>query len=400
MSDLSPKPTAAGPNKRVMVWALAGAACLMLAGGAAFAFASMRAGAAKDDGGNAVTVTLRDGRCEPNALSVPAGRAQFRIVNATTRAVEWEILDGVMVVEERENIAPGLSQTLGAKLRPGGYAITCGLLSNPRGTLTVTPGTETGGARPELVAFIGPLAEYRVYLSLQANEFAKAASALDAAMEAGDMGKSRELLAAARAPYLRIAPVAGRFADLDSAIDPVATYLEKREADPAFTGFHRIEYGLFAKNSLDGLAPVSAKLVEDAGALKERLRALRLAPNDMGDGAVRQLEALAETRIPAGENLYAHTDLPDIEAEVAGIAKIVALLKPVTKENAPEKTKEAEEKLAALGAAVKALEGPNGYPGFDTVDAAARTDLSQKAKAAAEALAALNLAVGMDADGA
>jgi iron uptake system EfeUOB component EfeO/EfeM len=61
--------------------------------------------------------------------------------------VEWEILDGVLVVEERENIAPGLSQVINANLLPGDYAITCGLLSNPRGTLHVTPTAESD-ARP------------------------------------------------------------------------------------------------------------------------------------------------------------------------------------------------------------------------------------------------------------
>ena len=79
-----------------------------------------------------VTVTIAGKACEPNALTVPAGRRTFRIVNQSDRAVEWEILDGVMVLAERENIAPGIAQTLTAKLVPGSYEITCGLLSNPR----------------------------------------------------------------------------------------------------------------------------------------------------------------------------------------------------------------------------------------------------------------------------
>ncbi|MDA4832745.1 cupredoxin domain-containing protein, partial [Enterobacter hormaechei] len=86
----------------------------------------------------------------------------FNIVNKSDRALEWEILDGVMVLEERENIVPGFTQTFTAKLNPGTYQITCGLLNNPRGTLTVTPSAEAdaAAARPALVAFVGPLAEY------------------------------------------------------------------------------------------------------------------------------------------------------------------------------------------------------------------------------------------------
>ena len=64
----------------------------------------------------------------------------------------------MLVVEERENIAPGLSQVINANLLPGDYAITCGLLSNPRGTLHVTPTAASEAAakaRPSMVAFVG-----------------------------------------------------------------------------------------------------------------------------------------------------------------------------------------------------------------------------------------------------
>jgi iron uptake system component EfeO len=73
-----------------------------------------------------VTVTIHPNACEPNEITVPAGRTTFTIVNQSNRALEWEILDGVMVVEERENIAPGFSQTMTVKLQPGEFAITCG----------------------------------------------------------------------------------------------------------------------------------------------------------------------------------------------------------------------------------------------------------------------------------
>jgi iron uptake system EfeUOB component EfeO/EfeM len=55
-------------------------------------------------------VAINAKSCEPNELTVPAGRSIFEIVNNSDRTVEWEILDGVMVLEERENIAPGSSR--------------------------------------------------------------------------------------------------------------------------------------------------------------------------------------------------------------------------------------------------------------------------------------------------
>src|ERR1700723_4690793 len=109
-----------------------------------------------------VAVTITDKGCEPNALSVPAGKTTFKIKNQSRRVVEWEILDGVMVVEERENIIPGFVQSLTATLKAGQYQMTCGLLSNPKGTLTVTA-TGTTEAKTEPGADLaGALAEYKV----------------------------------------------------------------------------------------------------------------------------------------------------------------------------------------------------------------------------------------------
>src|SRR5262249_27089016 len=151
----------------------------------------------------AVTVTINDESCEPNVLTVPAGRTTFKIVNATKRAVEWEIIQGVMVVEERENILPGFSQTLIAKLPAGDFEITCGLLSQPRGKLHVTPTAEASAeaARPALTAYIGPLAEYQVFLIGQSSALVSAVEALDAAIQAGDIEEAKARYAEARRAY-------------------------------------------------------------------------------------------------------------------------------------------------------------------------------------------------------
>ena len=66
-----------------------------------------------------VKVTVNDKQCEPMTITVNSGKTQFIIQNHSQKALEWEILKGVMVVEERENIAPGFSQKMTANLQPG-----------------------------------------------------------------------------------------------------------------------------------------------------------------------------------------------------------------------------------------------------------------------------------------
>ena len=112
-----------------------------------------------------VKVTVNDKQCEPMQLTVPAGKMQFVVHNTSQKNVEWEILKGVMVVEERENIAPGFTQKMTATLEAGEYDMTCGLLSNPKGKLTVTAATNgaTDG-KPNALDLAGPIAEYKVYV--------------------------------------------------------------------------------------------------------------------------------------------------------------------------------------------------------------------------------------------
>lgn len=106
---------------------------------------ALLAAPARADDPPTVNITVTATGCEPANLTVTAGKTLFLIKNASARAIEWEILKGYMVVEERENIIPGFVQKLTATLEAGDYGMTCGLLNNPKGSLKVTART---GALP------------------------------------------------------------------------------------------------------------------------------------------------------------------------------------------------------------------------------------------------------------
>ena len=348
---------------RALRWAVAGSVIVMIAAGGLFYYASKMAAAKRQVNHDEVLVTIHPHSCEPNALSVPAVRASFRIVNRSDRAVEWEILDGVLVVEERENIAPGLSQVINANLLPGDYAITCGLLSNPRGTLHVTPTAASDAAakaKPSMVAFVGPLSEFRVYLSSQSSALIKAVAALEQAIAAGDLSQAQALYVPARAAYQRIAPAAQRLAELDNAINARADYFEKREQDPAFSGFHRIEYALFQQRNLDALAPVAQRLNSDGE-----------------------------------EERYSHTDLNGFAANLFAARKVVDLLRPLLTKSATELLPKIDSAITALDAELNGLKVQDGYASYDTVSAAQRKQIADKAKALADALDGIDPALGL-----
>ncbi|CAG9001711.1 MAG: hypothetical protein CENE_03737 [Candidatus Celerinatantimonas neptuna] len=114
-----------------------------------------------------VPVTVTDHQCEPMNLTVPAGKVRFVIKNKSMRALEWEILKGVRVVAERENIAPGFYQKMTVELDPGQYETTCGLLTNPHGILTVTARPGHPRYRLKLADIIAISSEYKFFLVSQ-----------------------------------------------------------------------------------------------------------------------------------------------------------------------------------------------------------------------------------------
>lgn len=384
---------------RTLRWAVAGSVIVMIAAGSLFYYASTMAAAKRQANHDEVLVTIHPHSCEPNVLTVPAGHAGFRIVNRSDRAVEWEILEGVLVVEERENIAPGLSQVINANLLPGDYAITCGLLSNPRGTLHVTPTAASDAAakaKPSMVAFVGPLSEFRVYLSSQSSALIKAVTALEQAIESGDLRQAQTLYVPARAAYQRIAPAAQRLAELDNAINSRADYFEKREQDSGFTGFHRIEYALFQQRNLDGLTPVAQRLIADVTTLKQQLLAQSLPPEQLVSIAVRNLNSIAEERANSGEEeRYSHTDLNGFASNLEAARKVVDLLRPLLTKSAAELLPKIDSAVAGLDAELNGFKVNEGYASYDSVSAEQRKQIANKAKALADALDGIDPALGL-----
>jgi len=393
MTTPAPRPHA----KRLLWGAVAASALLAIAGGAAFYYAALRnAETARGQTADAL-MTIVDAGCAPNELTVPGGYRTFEIVNQSDRPIEWEILDGVMVVAERENIAPGFRQTLSVQLRPGDYQMGCGLLSNPRGVLHVLDSDEATDAASEVTVrkFLGPLSEYRVTTIMGAGKAVTAATRLRDAIAAGDLDAAKAAWHAARLPYRQIEPLAYRISDLENRIDPLPLYLDQREADPGFTGYHRLEYGLFAQQTTAGLAPVAEQLVADLTALQARLKEIAIDPALLMAAPADMARLMADTQVTAGEDLYAGTDLEEFAASAAALRRLKTLFDPLLGDVAPDLQARLGTDLDALDAGLAAFGAPGSFPPYDTVNAEARQTLAQHFAVLADDFAALPAALEM-----
>ena len=172
----------------------------------------------------AVESTATD--CTVSSDTAPSGTVVFTVTNSADQATEFYLLadDGLRIVGEVENVAPGAPRDLTLTLKPGDYFTACkpGMVGDGIGrtaftvTNSVTTGSPSGDDAERIDA---AAATYVGYVREQVARLVPATDAFLTAYRSGDDDAARSLYAITRASYERIEPVAESFGDLDPAVD-------------------------------------------------------------------------------------------------------------------------------------------------------------------------------------
>ncbi len=174
-------------------------------------------------------------------------------------------------------------------------------------------------------------------------------------------------------PWERIEPIAELFTDLDPKIDAREDDFDRGVDDPAFTGYHRIEKGLFTDGTTDGLKALAATLRTDVADLKTRLATLEIDPRVMARGAGELIDEVAQSKMTGEEDRYSKLDLWSIDPNLEGSAKIVDLLRPVIEKLDPTYLKSLDDAYAAVDTIIAKYGDQT--TGFQTFDKISATDL-------------------------
>lgn len=344
-----------------------------------------------------VNIAVNDSACEPMELTVPSGQTVFHIQNNSGRKLEWEILKGVMVVDERENIAPGLSDKMTVTLLPGEYEMACGLLTNPRGKLIVTDsGFKADDDTAALEKLAQPLADYKAYVQAEAKQLVEKTAVFTAAVKAGDVEKAKALFADTRVHYERIEPIAELFNELDPAIDARADDFKKREQDPEFSGFHRIEYALWEEKSTQGVADIADRLNADVLKLQAEIDALNFPPSKVVGGAAVLVEEVAGSKISGEEDRYSHTDLSDFQANIDGAQKIVDLFRSAVAAKNQALLDTVDGNFKQVNEILAKYKTEQGFATYDKLSEADRKALQAPINTLAEELSKLRGTLGLN----
>ena len=366
------------------------------ASGASSASAASGAAATANADGS-FNIAVNDHACDPMELTVPSGQVVFNIKNNSTRKLEWEILKGVMVVDERENIAPSLSDKMTVTLLPGEYEMTCGLLNNPRGKLVVTDsGFKEAAGEANMEKLAKPLADYKVYVQNEAAQLVTKTTAFVEAVKAGRTEDAKAMFADVRTHYERIEPIAELFNELDPAIDARADDFKDKEQDPGFGGFHRIEHALWTLNTTKGMEPIADKLLADVQKLKQEIDILTFPPSKVVGGAAVLIEEVANSKISGEEDRYSRTDLSDFQANVEGAQKIIELFRPMIAEKDQALLDKTDANFKQVTDILAKYRTEKGFQPYDKLSETDRKNLQAPINALAEDLAKLRGILGLN----
>lgn len=308
------------------------------------------------DGVAETQLSVTDRACVPNEITVKAGKNRFIISNRSMRPLEWEILDGVMVVDERENIVPGLQQRLTTTLKPGQYVMTCGLLTNPRGRLIVTADANAPKSGPTPLEFVSAQAEYKVFVHERTATMTREVDQLASALRAGDVAQARRLYPLSRQAWQQLAPVAVLLSADYDRLEGGASLYRGGHNDPDFVGWHRIESLLFAEQpQLGQLQALAERLQADTATFVHNIGSAKLGVDGLLKGSALIAARIAERKLERLGNHSAGTDVDDMANNLIGLRKVVTVMDRALAEHAAPQRQALLAGLERLQSALAAL---------------------------------------------
>nr|WP_113882521.1 MULTISPECIES: iron uptake system protein EfeO [Cytobacillus] len=215
-------------------------------------------------------------------------------------------------------------------------------------------GTEASNTEKEVSA-------YKQFAIEQLDEFVKATEGFTEAVKAGDVEKAKELYAPARMYFERSEPIAESFGDLDPRIDArLADIQAEGQGEEEWSGYHKIEYGLWEEGTTEGYEEAADQLLKDVKELRAKVETVEVTPDLMITGAVDLLNEVSTSKITGEEEIYSHTDLYDFKANVEGAEKIFEIFKEKLTEKDAGLVKELDENFTVLDELLAKYEDGNG----------------------------------------
>ena len=284
--------------------------------------------------GNVITVSA--GACGTGWRQVTAGMQTFQIRNSSIGGAEVDLINPASgaVYAEVAGLGPGTTRPMRVDLGSGRYAFRC--LIQDTDPLT-GPVARVGGHHQGAPAILpvttddllGPARVYHAYVSAGLTTLVRQVSVLTARIRAGHLAAARAAWLPAHLTYERLGAAYGTFGNYDTEIDGRPDGLPRGLSDPAFTGFYRIEYGLWHGQNARQLDAPAAKLDSDVRALRGFWPGMEINLLDLGLRTHEILENALQFQLTGHDDYGSGTTLATTAANITGTRETLGVLHPL-----------------------------------------------------------------------
>ncbi|MGH9229142.1 MAG: iron uptake system protein EfeO [Acidimicrobiales bacterium] len=239
------------------------------------------------------------------------------------------------------------------------------------------------------------VAEYQAWVAEQVDLTIAATKTFTDAVRSGDLEGAKAAYAPSRQGWERIEPIAGLVEEIDGAVDARVDDFEGVD-DPAFTGWHRLEYLLWEQGTTDGGAPFADQLDADLQTLRTELTAMEIPPAALAVGSAELIEEVSTGKITGEEDRYSGTDLWDFAANVEGAEHGFELLEPAIQAEDAALVSTIEGLFAELDGQLGAYRDGEGYQPYGALTDDDKTEMQTTLAELSENLATVAGVLGLE----
>jgi iron uptake system component EfeO len=295
------------------------------------------------------------------------GPQTFRLHNTGSVTAEVDLIDPAtgVIYGEVEGLGPATTRPLQVNLGNGSYAFRClpedtSAIVGP--AVQVSGGAERTGPGVAPVThndLLGPLKVYQQHVTTGLGELVANTGALKNAVHGGDCAASETAWLTAHLTYERLGAAYDAFGDSDGALNGTADGLPNGTSDAGFTGFHRLEQGLWHGEDLGALGAVADRLDADARALQASFGDSQVDGNDLGLRAHEIMENTLQFELTGRTDYGSGTNLATARANLDGTRAVLDVLRPLLAPRYPDLSK-VDTWLARTQSLLDAAHRPDG----------------------------------------
>jgi iron uptake system component EfeO len=215
------------------------------------------------------------------------------------------------------------------------------------------------------------------------------------AVRAGDVAAAKAQFAASRYKWETFEPIARLIPGIERALDARVDDFGSVD-DPKWTGWHKLEYLLWVKNTTSGGAVLADKLDKDLATLQTKMKSLDISPKIVAHGAGQLIEEVSDGKINGEEDRYSHTDLSDFDANQVGAKRAYGAFKSIIQQKDAGLTTAIDRGFAAVNDSLGPYEISEGvFKPSTSLAAADRVKMQSQLAALADDLGKVPAAIGV-----